>query len=220
MMRPGPARNCHCRGKKAARPGNYTTRDRRETLATEPSPCCDTDAQLVRRARRGDDSAFHELVDRHGGRLFGLAMSLLGNAADAEDVLQETLAAAVRGLGGFRGHASVKTWLTRILVKRVARLRRSQSVRRSVPLEAALNAPGRDPPAGATATGRADIRMDVAAVLVRLTEEHRTVILLREMQQMSYEEMANVLGIPRGTVESRLFRARQRLKELLKDYLP
>jgi len=189
-------------------------------LATEPSPCRDSDAQLVRRARRGDDSAFHELVDRHAGRLFGLAVSLLGNSADAEDVLQETLAGAVRGLGGFRGHASVKTWLTRILVNKVARLRRSQRLRRAAPLEEAIEAPQGDPPTGATATGRADIRMDVAAVLTRLSEQHRAVILLREMQQMSYEEMADALGVPRGTVESRLFRARQRLKELLKDYLP
>jgi RNA polymerase sigma-70 factor (ECF subfamily) len=194
--------------------------NRRATLAREPGGCRDTDAQLVRRARGGDDSAFHELVDRHAGRLFGLAMSLLGNAADAEDVLQETLAGAVRGLRGFRGHASVKTWLTRILVNKVARLRRSQRLRRAAPLEAALEAPLGDPPAGATATQRADIRMDVAAVLTRLSEDHRAVILLREMQQMSYEEMADALGVPRGTVESRLFRARQKLKELLKDYLP
>lgn len=145
-------------------------------------------------------------------------MSLLGNAADAEDVVQETLVGAFRGLGGFRGQASVKTWLTRILIKRVARLRRSQYLRQAGPIDEAAGCSDRA--GGATATGRADIRMDVSAVLADLSEEHRTVILLREMQQMRYDEIAEALAIPRGTVESRLSRARQRLKELLKDYLP
>lgn len=178
----------------------------------------DSDAELVRRARRGDDSAFHRLVEGHGGRLYGLAMSLLGRREDAEDVVQETFAAAFGGLGGFRGHASVKTWLTRILMKRIAKLRRRQRYRRTRPIEEADGCNDAAPRPGGD--GRADLRMDVAAMLERLSNDHRAVILLREMQGMSYEEIAKVLAVPRGTVESRLFRARQRLKELLRDYLP
>ena len=189
-------------------------------LPTREADCRRTDAELLRLVRRGDDAAFGELLDRHAGRLFALAKSMLGNAADAEDVVQETFTGAVRGMGGFRGEASVKTWLTRILVRRVARLRRSQRVRKTVCIDENIDGAGRLPPGAATATVRADLRMDVGAVLAELSAEHRDVIVLREMQSMSYEEMARALGVPRGTVESRLFRARRRLRELLKDYLP
>jgi RNA polymerase sigma-70 factor (ECF subfamily) len=178
------------------------------------------DDELVRRARRGDDAASDVLVNRHAGRLYGLALRLVGNAADAEDVVQETFLGAFRGLRGFRGHASVKTWLTRILVNRVARLHRSRRLRRATPIHLVLEPSGDAVPDAATAEVRADIRMDLSAVLAGLSDEHRTVVVLRELQGMSYSEMADALDVPRGTVESRLFRARQRLKELLKDYLP
>ncbi len=174
-----------------------------------------SDAELVRRVRRGDGSAFGQLVDRHGRRLLGLAMSMLGNAADAEDVVQDALTGAFGGLGRFQGRSSVKTWLTRILVNKIARLRRSQRVRRAQPIEHVL-----DPPGLADATGEADVRMDVRAVLAGLSEDHRAVIVLRAMQGMSYDEIAEALDVPRGTVESRLFRAREILKQSLKDYLP
>ena len=184
-------------------------------------PCLrDSDGELVRRIRHGDNSAFGQLVDRHGRRLLGTALTMLGNAADAEDAVQETLVGAFRGLGGFRGQSSVKTWLTRILVRRVARFRRSQRLRRSGPIEQAVDDAGVVSSAHSGATARADVRMDVTMVLAKLSEDHRDVIVLREMQGMSYEEMANILGIPRGTVESRLFRARQKLRELLEDYIP
>ena len=79
-----------------------------------------TDSELVRRARHGDEAAFHELVDRYAGVLFGLAFSLVGHAADAEDVVQETFSGAFRGLRAFRGFSSVKTWLIRILISWIA----------------------------------------------------------------------------------------------------
>ena len=84
-----------------------------------------TDMDLVEKARGGDSSAFHKLVDRYAGSLFGLAVSLSGNAADAEDMLQETFTGAFRGLGAFEGRSSVKTWLTRILIRQRARHWRS-----------------------------------------------------------------------------------------------
>ena len=186
----------------------------------EGGSCCGaSDGELVRRARRGDDTAFRVLLDRHAGRLYGLALHLLGNAVDAEDVVQETFAGAFRGLRGFRGHASVRTWLTRILVNQVARLCRSHRRQRTVSIGLALESVGDVVPGAVAAEDRADIRMDVWAVLARLSEEHRIVIVLREMQGMSYNEIAEVLGVPRGTVESRLFRAREKLKDMLSDYL-
>jgi len=176
---------------------------------------CVTDLELVRRARQGDDACFHELVDRYAGLLFGLAFSLVGNASDAEDVLQETFLGALRGLGAFKGRCSVRTWLTRILLKQAARHHRSHRARQTVSLDdlSGLSAQA------ARSSGETDVRMDVLAALETLSEEHRQVIVLREFQGMSYQEMAEVLGIPGGTVESRLFRARQELKERLKGYL-
>ena len=174
---------------------------------------------MVRRIRRGDDAAFGCLVDRHGERMLRLATVMLGHAADAEDVVQETFAAAVRGLVGFRGHSSVKTWLTRILVKRIARLRRSQRVRRAHSIDQIGEEPPSAPNRAYAETDRSDLRMDLAAVLAELSEEHRSVVVLREVHGMSYQEIADVLKVPRGTVESRLFRARHRLRELLKGYL-
>lgn len=175
-----------------------------------------TDGELVRRARGGDEDAFCLLVDRHARRLYGLAVSLLGNAPDAEDAVQDTLLGALRSLRRFRGEASVKTWMTRILVNTAAKLHRSRKVRRTEALDDGVYVSS----APTVGPSQADLRMDVSAVLEGLSEEHRTVIVLRELQGMSYDEIAGAVGVPRGTVESRLFRARQRLKDLLKDYLP
>ena len=213
-------KGCFAPAEKTPNPRYGTCRKRRQTLPAD-DPCLhDSDAELVRRIRRGDNLAFGQLVDRHGRRLLGVALKMLGNAADAEDAVQETFVGAFRGLGGFQGRSSVRTWLTRILVRKVARFRRSQRLRRSRPIEQAVDDAGVVSAAHSRATVQADIRMDVTVVLAKLSEDHRDVIVLREMQGMNYEEMAEILGIPRGTVESRLFRARQKLRELLEDYIP
>ena len=197
-------------------------RDRPRSLPRKIVHLHPTDLELVRGARQGDDAAFHELVDRHAGGLFALAFSLVGNAADAEDVVQETLLGALRGLRGFKGRSSVKTWLIRILVKQAARHHRSRSRRGTVWLDdlSEASASVLSKQQAAPSTRELDIRMDVLATLETLSRKHRQVIVLRELQGMSYQEMAVVLGIPRGTVESRLFRARRELKERLKGYLP
>ncbi len=159
---------------------------------------------------RVDEAAFHELVDRYANEMFRLAVSLVGNAADAEDVVQETFAGAFQALPDFEGRSSLRTWLSRILVKQAAKWRRRRKVRRTVALDAA--APGPNPEQG--------LRIDVLGTLETLSPEHREVIALREFQGLSYEEMAQVIGVPRGTVESRLFRARQELRARLRAYLP
>ena len=154
-------------------------------------------------------------MDRHASYLYGLAVSLVGNTADAEDAMQETLTGAFRGLRAFREQASVKTWLTRILFRQAARhFRRGMFPGAGfLRLDAALE------PAVVPTTSRTDIRMDVQAAILALRPEHRQVIVLREMKGFSYEEIAQALDIPHGTVESRLFRARRELQQLLKDYL-
>jgi len=185
-------------------------------VATESGHLGTTDLELVNRARMGDRPAFHELLDRHAAFLYGLAVSLVGNAADAEDIVQETLFGAFRGLGAFQGRSSVKTWLTGILVRQTAM--RHRRARRWTAGPIPPGPDGEGGPCVSAPTEAADARMDVRVALMGLSSDHREVVVLRELHGLSYDEMARALGIPRGTVESRLFRARRALQERLKGY--
>ncbi|MFI5337564.1 MAG: RNA polymerase sigma factor [Opitutales bacterium] len=171
------------------------------------------DAALLQRTRRGDQDAFRELVERHGRYLLGIAVALSRNPADAEDLVQETFLGALSST--FRGESSVRTWLVRILVNRAAMLRRSK-------WRMALSwssRPDAGEPAGSSPVPGSDARLDLAEMLQTLSPEHREVIVLRELEGMTYEEIAAELSIPRGTVESRLYRAREQLRERFKGYL-
>jgi RNA polymerase sigma-70 factor, ECF subfamily len=207
-----------------------TKRNRGGALEPGGSGAGPNDLELLRRARRGDGGAFHALVDRYAQSMFALAHSLVGNAADAEDVVQEMFAGAYRGIGRFEERASVKTWLTRILVNQANRLRRDRSNKRMMSLDAPAAGAGSDAEPGDTfdagdaatrpsTTAGVDARLDLAEMLRTLSPDHRQVIVLREMEQMSYDEIAEVLGVPIGTVESRLYRARAELRQRLKAYV-
>ena len=190
------------------------------------------DLELVRAAACGDHEAFHTLVDRHAQDLFRLALSLTPTRADAEDLCQETFAGAFAGLKRFNAQSSVRTWLTSILMRQAAKAwHRSRYTRKTLSLEAKKEQTGHE--AAGTASDSSwgdsgptippaqiavDRKIDLEVVLGRLDPPHREILLLREMQQMSYEEIAASLGVPRGTVESRLHRARAELKKQLKDY--
>ncbi len=188
--------------------GNHSGQEQPVAAGGSLSP--EANAALLRRLRKGDESAYHELVDRFSGPLFRIAYSMVGNSADAEDVVQETFAAAFSGIERFRGESSLKTWLTQILVRQSARLHRSRGRRWTLPIDETQHASGDEAAA-------ADSRMDVIQMLQTLSPEHREVIVLRELQSMSYEEMSEALKIPRGTVESRLHRARTELREKFGD---
>ena len=168
--------------------------------------------ELLMRSGRGDLSAQHSLIDLHGRYLFGVAHALSGHTQDAEDLVQETFMAAFRSR--FRGESSLRTWLVKILIRRAGMLRRSRG--REVPsvsLESAADRGSGSNEAGVNA------RLDLTTMLQALSPEHRQVIVLRELEQMSYEEMADALAVPRGTVESRLHRAREELRKRFKGYL-
>jgi RNA polymerase sigma-70 factor (ECF subfamily) len=173
-----------------------------------------TDLDLLAEARAGNASAFEKLIDRHADALFGLAVSMVKNRADAEELVQETFAAAFTNLEKFQGRAAVKTWICSILVNRAISLRRRERIRQMQP----LNDDNRGFAGRQSGDHAMDAKMDVHAVLQRLSEEHRQVIVLRELHGLSYEEIAETVGIPRGTVESRLHRARNELREMLKEY--
>jgi RNA polymerase sigma-70 factor (ECF subfamily) len=173
---------------------------------------------LVRSAVAGDDGAFHALIDRHASALFRSALALSRNRADAEDLLQETLVAAYRGLRGFEGRASVRTWLLRILSRKAFKaLHRSRHVRATLSIDTLdSRQPTAVPVSGVVRQGAAtavEQRLDVMQVLQSLSEPHRQILTLREIQGLSYDEIAEVLAVPRGTVESRLFRARAEFRE-------
>ena len=170
------------------------------------------DVDLLRKAAAGDGRAFHALVDRHAQRMYRLALSLVGNATDAEDVVQEAFAGAFRGLSGFEGRAAVKTWLTRILFTQAAKWRRDRARRVMGSIDAA------EQPTVEGGDNSVAARIDLNAALLKLSPEHREVLLLREFEGMAYEEMAEVLGVPRGTIESRLHRARNELRLKLTSY--
>ncbi len=180
-----------------------------------------SDLELLQAAARHDGGAFGELVNRHAPKLFRLARWLVGNRADAEDVLQETLAGAFKSAHSFGGRSSVKTWLTGILIRQAAKCRNRRKKHNLADslddLEGDDSMSVREP---ATAASAVDVerRIDIAAMIARLPEDHQQVILLREIQGLSYEEIAEVLGIPQGTVESRLHRARAALKLRLHSY--
>ena len=179
----------------------------------------DGDLDLVRSAAAGDRQAFHALVDRHSDSLFRLALSMSRNRADAEDVLQETFIGAYRGLARFSGRSSVKTWLTQILLRQAAKMwHHTKRSREAVAIDSPAGAAVGESLSRPSAQVDVERRMDLMAVIDRLPEDHRQVILLREVQGLSYEEITQVLGVPQGTVESRLHRARAALKQRLKGY--
>lgn len=176
-----------------------------------------SDQDLVRSAVAGDEAAFHALVDRHAPVLFRSALGLSRNRADAEDLLQDTLIAAHRGLKQFAGRSSVRTWLQTILTRKAFKaLHRSRHQRSALSIDAE-NTPKQVTQDSAmlmrAESENINQRMDVMQVLQSLSDPHREVLVLREIQGLSYEEIAAQLQVPRGTVESRLYRARAEFRE-------
>jgi RNA polymerase sigma-70 factor (ECF subfamily) len=171
-------------------------------------------------AAGGDPSAFHELVDRHSAHLFRLASRLSKTQADAEDIVQETFAGAFTGIRKFDGRASVKTWLSRICQRQAARAwHKSRRSRASASLDETGGLPTNDSGLSVVSMATAvDRKIDIAAELQTLSDEHREVLVLREMQGLSYTEIATTLGVPQGTVESRLHRARAEMRKRLQGY--
>jgi RNA polymerase sigma-70 factor, ECF subfamily len=168
--------------------------------------------ELARAAAEGDAQAFRALTDRHIEDLFRLALSLSGRRADAEDICQEALVGAFKGVRRFDGRSSFKTWITRILLRAAAKSWKKNKQRNHFSLEASAGGDLR------TSAPNQDARLDLLEVMKQLGPEHQQIIVLRELQGLSYDDISKTIGIPTGTVESRLFRARKELRRLLKDY--
>lgn len=166
---------------------------------------------LIRRAARGDAEAFHTLVDAHAQHLYAVACKWVRSGADAEDLVQETLLAALQGLRHFEGRSSFRTWLVVILNRQAALYLRRGSIRKTVALPENENVA-----TPSDERAQAEARMDLGTLLEHLAPEFREVLVLREIEGLSYDEIATALNVPRGTVESRLFRAREQLRAALK----
>ncbi len=173
----------------------------------------DSDQVLVDRAKRGDQDGIRMLVERYERRVIGLAWGLLGNRSDAEDVAQEAFLRAFRSIGSFRGQSSFRTWLFQIALNAARTFRRTREGRREDTRGGAMDF---DTTPGPESLERAVITRDrVRHALAALPPDLREAVVLRDVNGLDYREIAEALEIPMGTVESRIFRGRARLKRAL-----
>ncbi len=187
------------------------------------------DLALIDRCRKGEMQAFGLLVAKYQDRIFNLIWRMCSRQVEAEELAQEVFLRALEKLDQFRGHSQFYTWLFRIAANLVLSRRRREGRIHFVPLAAGADcderlgagpavalAQQRDPPPEAAAMA-AETTARVAEALETLDEEHRLIVVLRDMEDMDYSDIAAVLELPLGTVKSRLHRARSLLKERLSD---
>ena len=184
----------------------------------------DPDRALVAAAAAGDRGAFEALVLRHQTRIVNYAMAIVKNPADAEDAAQETFIRAYRSLTRFRGDSSFKTWLYTIATNAARtglerRGRRSRLEDESLDDESAPLAAGDVPAGGADAETTLVRRESIDRALAALPPDLRVAVVLRDVEGLDYKEIAAATGAPIGTVESRIFRARRRLRPLLRPLM-
>lgn len=184
-----------------------------------------TEQELVERARKGDESAFEVLVTDNEKRIYNLCRRLTGNPEDAAELTQEAFLNAWRGLGRFQGESSFSTWLYRLASNACIDFLRKEKRRQNLSMTVSLDdeeearqvefpderyTPERE-------LERTEVRQAVAAGLERLTPEHRQVLVMREINGLSYAEIGAVLGLEEGTVKSRIARARNALRKVLTE---
>ena len=178
------------------------------------------DLRLIRECREGNTAAFGVLVSRYQDRLFNTVLRLVTNAEDARDVVQEAFLHAYQSLHSFKGDSLFFTWLYRIAVNTAISMKRKQKPTLRIqpggddknaidPLDSSeSNRPGH-------AIEMAEEERWVHEALAKLSAEHRAVLVMKDMDGMKYEEMADILGVPVGTIRSRLHRARLEMRDLL-----
>jgi RNA polymerase sigma-70 factor (ECF subfamily) len=182
------------------------------------------DVDLARCCADGDAEAVRHLVTANNQRLFRAAWSILGNRAEAEDVLQSCYAKALGAIGGFEGRSSLTTWLTRIAInealgrKRVQRRRRKHLEAEGVQVLEIYReqlAKGSHAPSPEAEAARDQLRSILERAIAELPENFRTVFVLHEIEGESVDDAAQLLGIPAGTAKTRLMRARLKLQQAL-----
>lgn len=187
----------------------------------------ETDEELVRRSRNGEVDAYDELVRRHQGRIYATLYHMTSNHEDANDLTQDAFVKAWQVLDSFKGGSSFYTWLYRIAVNKTLNFLKQRGRRFQMSLNDLDANVENNPELVALVSeqtpqrevGLAELQEKLNAALQKLSETHRTVVVLHDVQGMSHEEIGRILGCNTGTVRSRLFYARQQLQAHLSDYL-
>ena len=189
------------------------------------------DLTLVQRVRSGDQRAYKTLVERYQRKVFSVALGMLKDREEARDVAQEAFVKVYRYLDHFKGDASFYTWLYRITVNICIDVMRRRGSGRSenVEFDETIQHDVSEANLGALGTRlgtnpqksalRKELAEKIQAALEQVPEKHRAILLLREIEGMSYEDLARTLEIPKGTVMSRLFHARLKVQKVLNEYL-
>jgi RNA polymerase sigma-70 factor (ECF subfamily) len=180
------------------------------------------DSRLIADCLQGRTAAFGELVRRYQDRLYNTVFRLVDNAEDAQDVVQDAFLNAYQSLDSFKGDAQFFTWLYRIAVNTAISLKRKQRV--ALTLKASRFSDEGTEPLDPSEVSRPEHALEQAErerriqeTLNRLSPEHRTVLILKDIEGQKYETMAEILQVPVGTIRSRLHRARMELRELLQQ---
>ena len=195
--------------------------------------------ELVAAAASGDQAALAQLLTDHQGRLYQVCLRMLGHRDDAAEVCQDALLKVVQHIREFRGSSAISTWMVRIAMNLCVSHLRKRKLRRTVSIEAPLDGSGggggggsggdgddvtlrmrlaeQREPTAAACVERKEMLAALHAALQRIDEDFRGVLVLRDIEQMDYSQIAEVLGLPVGTVKSRLFRARLALRRELAD---
>ncbi len=183
-----------------------------------PEPSEQDDTQLVNASQHGDEDAFALLVQRHQRCIFNLSLRMLQDYEDASEVTQEAFLAAWQGLPSFRGEARFATWLYRIAyrccLRQLERRKRERDLQAVIEAEQILEGMHKEKQVE-DILELSDRQAMVREQMEHLPSQYRMVLILRHLQEMTYEEMAAVLSMPVGTIKTHLFRARNLLKERL-----
>lgn len=184
------------------------------------------DAELIVRLQRGDEWAFQLLVRRYRKKLFSIAFGITLDAEESQDIVQEVFLQVYRSIENFKGNASLSTWLQRITVNRCLNWKRRWGRRFRWHHGSTGNiddqpakVPEGDWPAPETRMANAQTRQQIDNALKMLPDQARAIFVLRELEGLSYEEIADATGTKIGTVRSRLFHARKRLKQILQPLM-
>jgi RNA polymerase sigma-70 factor (ECF subfamily) len=185
------------------------------------------DAVLVGQIQAGDVQAYAHLVSKYQDKVFNTCWRICGNPDDAADITQDALLKALESIGSFRGASSFYTWLFRIAVNLALSHRRKAARVRCETLNGpdesymltAWQQKGRVADDPAARTDDAEVRAHVAEALRTLDEQHRAAIVLRDIEGFDYDQIAEILNVPKGTVKSRIARGRQALREAMGPYV-
>ena len=185
-----------------------------------------SELDLVKRCQAGDTEAFDELVTRYRTRIFGMIYNMVHSEQDAWDLAQDSFVKAWKSIKRFRGHSSFYTWIYRIVMNVTIDWLRKKQVKGGSEFDDAIQLKEVDPASKTVpkenalpyeTMERSEIRAQIDNAIAQLSPEHRAVILMKEIEEMQYHEIAETLGCSIGTVMSRLFYARKKLQNLLKD---